>query len=339
MKNPITLLSVLLALLLQSCSESENFVIEGQIKGIGSQNVTLTYFANGGLKSITTPANDGRFAFSASSPSATLALISVAPDNRRLVTAIVRNGDKLTVEADIRQPYATDVKGNAESEAISGWIKENATILQNRNTTAVNRAVEKYVTANKNQLNALAILSSFFTGEGNESKADSLFSILSPEARPVEVAQGFNIVVSSCLSAINNRPMPALTFYERCDSMVTISPLRHSATLFCIIDTEGGSRDSIATQLRYLTSNYPKSRFKAVEISTSPDSASWRASIGRDTTMWAQTWVQGSTSATPLRKLSIPRLPYFITTDSTGHTVYRGSSVSKARKAVESILE
>lgn len=329
----------MLALLLQSCSGEDKFVIEGTVKGIASQNVTLTYFANGGLKSITMPATNGHFAFSASSPSATLALISVSPDNRRLATVIVRNGDHVTVSVDINDPYSAEVKGNSDSEAIARWIKENTAILRNRNTAAINRAVEKYVGANKDQLHTLAILSSFYTSEGNESKADSLFSLLNPEARPVEVAQGFDMVISSRLSAMKNSPLPSLTLYERCDSMVNISPMRHSATLLCFIDAEGGSRDSIASQLRYLTGHYGKPRFAAVEISTAPDSASWRQSIRSDTVMWTQTWVPGGTAGTPIRKLSIPRLPYFITADSTGRTLYRGSSMTKARKAVESILE
>lgn len=339
MKRHITTLIALLALLLQSCSGDDNFVIEGTVRGIASQNVTLTYFANGGLKSITMPATDGHFAFSASSPSATLALISVSPDNHRLATVIVRNGDHITITADINDPYAAEVKGNADSEAIAKWIKENTTILRNRNTAAINRAVEKYVGANKDQLHALAILSTFYTSEGYEAKADSLFSLLSPEARPVEVAQGFDMVISSRLSAMKNSPVPMLKLYERSDSIVTVNPMRHSATLLCFIDTEGGSRDSIASQLRYLAGHYDKSRFAAVEISTAPDSAAWRQSIRRDSTMWTQTWVPGGTAGTPIRRLAIPRLPYFITADSTGRAIYRGSSVAKARKAVESVLK
>lgn len=339
LKNPILPILISLFLLICGCSDPEEFTVEGQIKGVGAQNITMTYFADGGLKSTTVAAADGRFSLVGSASAPTLVIISVAPDNVRIATAIARNGEKITVNADIKDPYATQVNGNYDSEAMARWINANATTLKSLNASAINKAVGEYVSAHKDKLHATAILSGFFCCEGFESTADSLFTLLTPDARPVEVAQGFNIVVNTNLTADRIMPIPYLTLYERCDSLIHINPTRHSTTLLCFIDADKRSRDSIAPQLKLLTDSFPRKRLMAVEISTAPDSAAWRTSLGRDSVDWPQTWVQGSVSAVPIRRLAINRIPYFIVADSTGVPIYRGPSISRARKTVESRLK
>lgn len=323
--------------LLTACSEAEQFFIEGRISGANAQTVTLTYFAGGGLKTVTTSATGGSFHFTGRSATPTLALLTVAPENVRIATLVAKNGNALFVEADLNDPFATTVKGNSDSETVAKWIKEHSAVLKKRNADEINKAIADYVTKNTGSLASTALLTGFFLHEGFESKADSLYSLLDLSVRTTEMTQAFNSVISTYLSRQAQEKIPFLTLYERCDSLIHINPLRHSATLMCILDENKQARDSVVPVLRQLTSRYD-SRLIAFELSTAPDSAQWRASLGRDSVAWPQTWVQGSVSASPLRNLNIPRIPYYIVADSIGRTIYRGSSISLARKTIEEKL-
>lgn len=320
------------------CSHSESFVIEGEIKGAAAQTVTLTYFSKGGLKQESAGAVDGRFVFSGTAKTPTLAIVSVAPENLRIATLVVSDGDKIKIKADLNDPLGTIVDGNSDSEHIARWISENKQNLLSRSAAAVNGAVTDYVTRNTDKLSATAILTNFFLCEGYESSADSLFTLLSKDVRPVDVTQAFNDVVSSFLATVGSGPIPMLSLYERCDSIIYINPMRHRATLLCFLDEDRRARDSVVACLRDLTDAFTVKQLRAVEISTARDSASWRRSIGNDTVAWPQTWPVGSLAASPLRKLAVGRVPFFIVTDSTGNTLYRGPSVSKARQIIEQRL-
>lgn len=338
LRNAIIAAAMMCIMMLTACSDAEQFTIEGSISGANAQSVTLTYFADGGLKNATVTAVNGTFHFTGQSATPTLALLTVAPDNVRIATLVVKNGDNMTVEADLADPFSTAVSGNSESEATAKWIKDNSQLLKKRSAGAINKAIADYVTTNPKSLASTAILTGFFLSDGFESKADSLYSILDQSVRPIEMTQAFNSVISTYLARQNQEKISFLTLYERCDSMVHINPLRHSATLICILDENRQARDSVAPVLRQLTSRYKRDRLMALELSTAPDSSQWRASIGRDSVQWPQTWVQGSVSAAPIRKLNIARVPYYIVADSTGRAIYRGTSITQARKTVENKL-
>lgn len=339
MKKPILLLLLIATMLLHGCSDDKEFKIEGSVKGTDAQSITLTYYAEGGLKHETITASAGKFAFKGHSATPTMAILSIAPEGQRIATLVVKDGDKISIEADLADPLLSKVNGNSDSEAIAKWIADNANALKSRRPADINQAVKSYVEANRSRLSATAILSSFYIATGYESAADSLVSLLNADARRSEMIQGFNNVVSDYLGAQNSGPMPFLNLYSTSDSIININPLRHTATLLCFLDTDRQARDSVITHMKALHADNPFRRLAQVEISLADDSASWRQSLGRDTVGWPQTWVRGSVMASPIRKLGIRRIPYFIAADSTGHTIYRGSSIGNARRAIEKTLK
>lgn len=325
-------------LIFAGCSDSDHFTVEGRIDGVSAQSVTLTYFSRGGLKSSTISARDGVFVFSGNAPTPSLAFITVAPENVRVATIVVKDGDHITVETSLADPYAAKVSGNNESEETAEWIKDNIAALKSHDEKSINDAVAGYVRSNPKKLSSTAILTSFYLSAGNESAADSLYSMLDREVRQPEMTLAFNSVISAYIGSQTKAPVPFLSLYERRDSIISINPLRYSATLICVVGDNKKSRDSIASRLRSLTADYDRRKLMAVEISAAPDSASWINSLGRDSVKWLQTWTHGSVSSYPLRKLGVNRIPYFIVADSTGHALYRGPSISKAADAVRKRL-
>ena len=338
-KTIFTPLIILLALITSACSDDRDFTIEGTIEGASAQSITLTYFADGGLKSVTQSAQAGTFLFKGESAAPTMAVITVAPENTRIATLVVSNGDHISLRANLEAPLATKVEGNSDSEKIARWVTENMATLQRANALEINNAVSRFVESNKKSLAAPAILASYFQADGFAARADSLIQLLDRDKRSPELMQGFAAVVTSFRGTENSDPVPFLALYSTIDSMIRINPAHHNATLLCFLDTDRTQRDSVAPPLRQLTDKYPFSRLAAVEISTAPDSASWRQSLGRDSVSWPQTWVQGSVAAAPIRKLAIRRIPYFIAADSTGRPIYRGPSISAASAAISDHLK
>lgn len=325
--------------LLHSCSDSDDFKIDGSIAGVGSQSVTLTYFAGGGMKHQTITPVDGKFSFKGESAQPTMAILTVAPENQRIATLVVKNGDHIKIEADLENLYAVKVSGNSDSEAIAEWTAKNAKTLKAGKAVEINRIVSDYVLDNKSRLSATAILTSFYLSEGYETSADSLLAALDANVRRPEMTQGFNNVISDVLGSATAGPVPFMSLYGSNDSIISINPLRHKATLLCFLSAARNERDSVVEQLRILNDGYSRQELAMAEISMAPDSAAWRASIGRDTVGWAQTWVRGSVAGAPIRRLGVRRIPFFIVADSAGTTLYRGSSISLARETVEEKLK
>lgn len=342
MKNLRYLFVAMISLILISvsgCGEKDKFVITGKIEGADAQSVTLTYYANGGLKSLTTKMNNGVFQFTGQSKRPTLALLTVAPENQRLAAAVVVNGDELTIEAKLGDPYATKIIGNDDSESLQRWITKNADLLKSGNAARINAAIAEYVKENTDKLSAPALMVTCFRSKGFETLADSLFSVLKQEVRTQEMTQNFNAVISSYVGSSASEAVPFLNLYGSNDSLINVNPLRHSATLLCFLDSERGQRDSVVKVLRELADKYDRKRLAPIELSTAIDSATWRRSINGDSARWIQTWLPGSVASAPVRKMDITRIPFFIVADSAGKQIYRGPSISEARKKVENHLD
>lgn len=333
-------MAVMLApMLMAACSDSKDFSIAGHVEGLGSQSVTLTYFASGGIKSETVMAVDGHFRIHGETPQPSLGIVSVAPDNDRLAVLVIENGNEITIDGSLADPYSIKVKGNSDAEATAEWVAANAEALRRGDAETINASIAEYVRANRTRRSSTALLTTWFQSDGFETMADSLFSILAPEVRRPEMVQGFNNVLSSYLAWQEAGPLNSLSLYESCDSIVHINPMRHSATMLCFVDPDASQRDSIACELRRLTRLYPLRRLMAVEISMAADSASWRRSIGTDTVGWARTWTPGSTGASSIRRMGVGRIPFFIVADSTGRVLHRGPSVKSAAATVENVMK
>ncbi len=338
MRNIKNWIVVALAVVMTACGGEDYLTIDGQIKGAGSQNIVLTYYAKGGLQRSVRAANDGRFMFTCLSTTPTLAVVTLA-DGTQIASVIGQNGDKISIDADLGNLYATKVSGNAHSSQISDWVRNNAEILKSRQNDKINMAVADFVSHNADKLSSTALLVSYFNSEGYEAQADSLLRLLDVKVRRAEIMQGFNSVISAQLTPTVKASLGYLNFYGRCDSIISYNPRSQSSSILCVLPDGRAARDSVVRRLKVLTNTFSPKRFRPIEISTAPDSLSWIESLGKDTVSWDQTWVMGAVANMPLRSLSIPRLPYFIVADSTGTQLYRGTSITNAEKAIREILK
>lgn len=322
------LISILLALLsLTSCGKKKYFAIQGQIEGLGSQIVTLTYFAYEGLKRETASAEGGKFTFRGESAEPTLCLIE--SNGRELISVVAQNGDKIKLSGDFATPYSIKAKGNGASRQISNFLTSNAETLLSGNAEAINRKIAEFVSNNRNNIASVALMTSYFRTPGFEVLADSLLQIINPNVRTAPIMQNFGPVLATQLTKHSAREIVPMSIYLRTDTVISFSPSGSSYTFMAFLGDNKAMRDSVIPHLRKLN-EMPKRRMQVLEISTAKDSALWKRSTAADSAGWHQMWSPGTIANVELHNLSVPRIPFFIISDSVGTQVLRTSSVKAA---------
>jgi len=337
-RNILFLFIAVAALIITGCSKKKNFIVQGQITGIGAQTVTATYYADGGLKRVSVMGLGDQFALRGEASRPTLVSLSLS-DGTPIATLIAENGDKITLKGDISKPFEIKVDGNGDSEDIAEWVNANASILESRNASEINRSLAQWVGKNRSSKASTALIVTYFQASGFEHEADSLMSILSSSARAKEVVQNFTGVLSAQLNEAATMEIPSLYLYDSTDSVITFSPRRTKAMLICFLSEDRTARDSVSRRLHKLYGEYPSDKFQALEISTAADSSAWRSSISGDSAKWRMTWAPATIASSAIRKLAIPRTPYFIVADSAGTQIYRGASITAAAATVDKKLK
>lgn len=339
MKSVIYFLAALLAVVGCGCSKQRYFKVKGEIEGLGSQTVTMLYYAAGGLQR-TTAHGDGTGAFELQGESAvpTLAVVELA-DGTVLANLVAQNGNNITLEGETGNPMDIKVKGSGPSSAIAKWQNENAAILASGNAAAINQAVKRFVENNKGNIASTAILVTHFRADGYETMADSLMTIINPDVRPGSVVQNFSSVLATQLSSKTLATVKPMLLFSATDTTFYFVPSAQKISLLAFVPELRNCRDSIVPQLAALKLKYGDRRFDVVEFASGLDSLQWRNSIKPDSASWHQVWAPGSVSAPAVRSLTVPRVPYFIVVDSAGNQLLRTHSISAANDAVRKALK
>ena len=147
---------------------------------------------------------------------------------------------------------------------------------------------------------------------------------------------GFAGLLGEQLTPAVRADLRSMTFRAAPDTVIRFVPSMQSYSLLAFV---GRSKpDSIRRILREFQKTLDKKRFREAEFTVMSDSATWAASIRRDSAKWVQAWLPGGVAHTAVRNLQVPYVPFFIVTDSLGRQLYRGGSVSAATDTVRSRL-
>ena len=327
-------LMIMLLVLLTGCGNDEEFVIDCNIRGLGSEGVEMTYINRGVQRAVFHPV-DGKVTLRGSSAEPVLVEVSTS-DGRPLFTCIAANGDELDVKMDTDTPGKIEIKGNDASRDYSRFISANDSLLRSGDVAAVNRLVAEEVRSHPDRISSAAILVTCFNARGYELEADSLVNVLKADARPSGVVGAFPGKVGEQVSADARGPVKAITVYcghqnDR-DTVIRYWPSSQSYTLIAVTGRNKG--DSVRKVLRTLTDSLHQRRFKALELCVMADSVAWELSIRRDSAKWMQGWLPGSVANPAIRNLQIPSVPFFIVANSMGRQVYRGHSLSAADDSI-----
>lgn len=320
---------VALAVLAAGCS-SGTFRVDGEVRGLGTQTLKAIYWADDALRVIPATAIDGKFSFEgkASEP----ALMEIVTSNRRvLARVIVESGDAITLSLDNANPYAITAKGNDLTERWAEWIRNNAGQLGSADPRKANEAIANYVEGHPDDMLSTLLLVTSYDAKTDPDGAAKLINMIEDKARPSAVAQGWaELVAYAAEDSLAKAKIAPLKVYNGGDSILTMEWGKKPKTLLAFSTDNTGRRDSVVEALRKLH----KDGRRVIDVSVEPDSAEWRFCIESDSAKWTQVWAPGGLGAPTIQELRIPRLPWFIVVDSIGQPLYRGPSLTEAKKRI-----
>ena len=330
----ITLLTLLSAIL-PGCSGPDSFEVKGHVKGDATINLRALYYVDGALQSSIFPADRGSFAFKGRAPEG--AVVEILDNDYRLLGRFyAENGDEIDVTIDPKSPAAMKVeKGNEAAIRWAQWLNANAKILDGRNSKAINALVAKYVKAHPQDIVSTLIVTTVYDASADPEGASKLLSSIAPEARPTALTDAFATLLTYADTSAGKRRVSPLTLMAQGDTVTTFSPRKHRLSLLVFSDENSGRADSIVPALRRLRKAHTDKALGIIDISLDTDTLAWQSSTRNDTATGDAAWGTGGIASAALRPLAIPRLPYFIVTDSVGSQIYRGASISQALKKID----
>lgn len=334
-KTILIALITLLATVISGCSGPDSFEVKGHVKGDATINLRALYYVDGALQSSIFPADRGSFSFKGRAPEGDVVEI-LDNDYRLLGRFYAENGDEIDVTIDPKSPAAMKVeKGNEAAIRWAQWLNANAKILDGRNSKAINALVAKYVKAHPQDIVSTLIVTTVYDASADPEGASRLLSSIAPEARPTTLTEALATLLTYADTSVGKRRVSPLTLMARNDTVTTFSPRKHRLSLLVFSDENSGRADSIVPALRRLRKAHTDKALGIIDISLDTDTLAWQSSTRNDTATWDAAWGTGGIASAALRPLAIPRLPYFIVTDSVGSQIYRGASISQALKKID----
>lgn len=341
MKKSRNILSFLIALLLAgavmvSCKNDEEFVISCEIQGLGNHGLEMVYFTRDGIAKQSFHPVDGKVELKASSTQPTMVEVFTL-DGELLFSCVASNGDEIKVKMTLDDPRSLVLTGQDASRDFTAYITEYDSLLRHGDDAEVNRMIADAVRSNPASMASTLLLVTRFRTDGYELLADSLLNEIVPDARPRLLVDAYASGVGEQVSTSTRGEIRSFTLRNAKDTVVRYTPGMHSYTLLVFSDSR--KPDSIIDRLADLRETLKFRRLQMVEVSVSPDSATWAMTIDKDSAKWLQGWVPGGSAATQIRRMAIPRTPYYIVSDSMGHQHYRGTSLYVADTIVRSRLK
>lgn len=325
---------MLLMILLSGCGNHDEFLIKCEISGLGDKGVEMFYIDHDLRRASFHPVND-KVTLRGSSSDPTLVEVFTI-DGQWLFSCVARNGEELEVKMLLAEPVGVKIKGNDDSRRYAAFLAANDSLMHSGDVDAINQLIAREIRENPNAISSAMLLATRFNARDNELLADSLINTLVPEARPEGVIGGFSRLIGEQLNPSVRGDLRSITLRAAPDTLIRYVPSMQSYSLLAFVGRT--KHDSIRSVLREFQTKLDKKRFREIEMTVMSDSASWASSIQRDSAKWVQSWLPGGVANNAVRTLQVPYVPYFIVTDSIGHQLYRGGSVTAAADTVRARL-
>lgn len=341
MKKVFTILSLIVLFAVVACDGEEGFVIKCEIEGLDTHGLEMTYMTRGGISHASFHPVDGKVELKGTSSQPTLVEVFTL-DGSRLFSCVASDGDRMKVKMKLDDPGSLSVTGQDATRDYSAFVAQHDSLLTHGSDAEVNRLIAETVRANPTSMASTLLMVTRFRTAGYELQADSLLNEIAPEARPALLAGSYASTVGEQVTTSARGEVKSFTLRMGLDSIghdtiVRYIPSMQSYSLLAFTDTR--KPDSITRRMRQLRRALPQRRLRIIEVSLAADSAMWRTSVKGDSMNWYQAWVPGGTAGREIRRLAVPRTPFYIVTDSTGTQLYRGTSVYTTDTLIRSHLQ
>lgn len=333
MRKILGIISFIVLLTVMSCGSEDGFVIKCEIEGLDTRGLEMVYMTRGGVSRASFHPVKGKVELRGASPQPTLVEVFTL-DGSLLFSCVAADGDHMEVKMKLDDPGSLTVKGQDATRDYAAFVAQHDSLLTRGTDEEVNRLIAESVRSNPKSMASTLLMVTRFRTAGYELEADSLLSEIAPEARPALLAGSYASMVGEQVSTSARGEVKSFTFREALDSLghdtiVRYVPSMQSYSLLTFTDSR--RPDSITRRLRALRKALPQRRLKIIEISLQSDSSMWHATANKDDSInWYRVWAPGATAGREIRRLAVPRTPFYIVTDSTGAQLYRGTSAYEA---------
>lgn len=326
------ILIMLMALLaFCSCTNDEQFRINGTIEGNPTMNLRIGYYASNAYQSSITAAREGKFEIFGVSP--TPAVVDIMDyDSHLLGRTYIANGQAVALKLQRNNPYAIEASGNDVAEAWAAALRQNADSLL-AGGRAANAAVAAYVEGHPESIVSTLLLVGEYDAGLDPVGADSLMELIDPAARPAALTEGFNYMLQRLVLAIHAEELVPFPYFDRRDSLRMFDPSEHSLTLVAVDNNRSGRSDSIVPVLKRLRREYPE-KLGILEFSVDADTIEWKRNTRNDTATWHQAWGAGGVAARGIERLGVASVPFFIVCDSVGVQLLRTRQAAEAERFI-----
>ncbi len=318
--------ALIMLLILAACGASDKFTISIEMGEDIERQIVVTYATPAGISRQYLEMKGGKAKFEGEVPSWSVAALTWS-DGQPLGQCIVRDGEHITLRFTPGESVPT-VKGSGPTKLLYSFISEN-------DSTITADKVAAFVGEHPDDPASLVILNDYLDARDNEALSDSLLELIVPEARPATLLLNYGTINAMALKESTLQVLyPFSAFVAKGDSLLRILPTASRVSLFAVLSTSKATRAKQVEALRLLAGEAESLRLVITEISAQPDSVEWRRSIASDSATWRQVWAPGATASAALKRMSVPREPFYVVTDSTGSQIYRGSDYSDMLQAV-----
>ena len=319
-----------------SCTNTEQFRVNGTIEGNPSLNLRVGYYADGAYRTQITAAREGEFEFfgTARQP----AIVEIYDYDYKLLGRLyARNGQTLDVKLARANPYDIEISGDDTSSEWARFLRQNTDSLQ-AGALAANSVIARYIDSHRDNIVSTLLLTTAFDSAVQPELADSLLAMIEPQARPSTLTDGYNYLLQRIVSETASEPMLPVKYLDLNDSIRTFRPADKAYSLVVMSDERSGRADSILPMLRRIEKQKYK-RLAVLDLGLAPDINDWKRYTTPDSAKWAQAWVRGGLVAASVERLAVPRLPFYIVCDSTGTQLCRTPWASVASETLKKLLD
>lgn len=331
------------AVIAMSCGRRDTFTITCETDRSLQRMIVFSYVDGTGVRQSTIPLEKGKASLTVPVPATTLVSATLA-DGTYLAECIVSGGDNVKVKFKLDsegsgQVSKVSVKGSKPTDRLRKFETAYDSLIAAGYSADLNRAVAGYIDSHRDDPVSTVLLLRYFDARDRETGADSLLRLIDTQARPAALLRNYGAVTAPYLNPGDAERVYNFTLLTERDSVKTIrmNAARQNLVAFLSPGDEGSKQTA---ELRRLWEEHDTLRLQLIDYCLYGDSAQWRAATSRDSVGWIRVWAPGGAGGQAVRRLNIPRQPFYILIDSTGRQIYRGSSLEDARrKAYDNLVK
>lgn len=322
--------------ILFGCTNSEQFRVNGTIEGKPTMNMRIGYYADGVYNTMIIAAREGEFEFFGSSRQPTVVEI-LDYDYRPMGRVYIGNGQTVDCKLVRGNPFAIEATGNDITERWSEFLRANSDTLKMGGNHA-NAVIDRYIRNNPDNIISTLLLTTNYDSSSDPAEADSLLSVISPQARPSSLTESYNFILQRLVTETASAEVLPFKYISLSDSIRTFRPSAATYSVLCF-DNGKNTRAAMKPSLERLWKKGKGGKLGILDMTTEAEKSSWQFESKRDSVSWPVGWTPGALSTLGIDRLAIPTVPFFVVCDSTGRQLLRTRSQERMEQYTDSLLK